>query len=154
MHLWFTFDLRPTRSDTPDTDEFVPQLTDDDVEFDPLSTIESITAALERLGHRVTRVGDVKVLATRLVIGGDGRPDLVFNIAEGHHGVGREGQVPSLLEAYAIPYVFSDPLTMATSLYKPLAKQLFRDAGLPTPDWVTVDALDDRAAAVDLLARF
>ena len=36
----------------------------------------------------------------------------VFNICEGLKGVAREAQVPALLEAYDIPYVFSDPLTL------------------------------------------
>ena len=37
----------------------------------------------------------------------------VFNICEGLKGVAREAQVPALLEAYDIPYVFSDPLTLS-----------------------------------------
>jgi D-alanine-D-alanine ligase len=34
---------------------------------------------------------------------------LVFNIAEGMHGFGREAAVPALLEAWGIPCTFSDP---------------------------------------------
>jgi len=44
---------------------------------------------------------------------GSGRPakagNAVFNICEGLKGVSREAQVPALLEAFDIPYVFSDP---------------------------------------------
>jgi D-alanine-D-alanine ligase len=42
----------------------------------------------------------------------------VFNFCEGLKGVSREAQVPALLEAYDIPYVFSDPLTLALALDK------------------------------------
>ena len=60
------------------------------------------------LGHRVERIGHVQRAARRLAAGE--RWDLVFNIAEGLHGFGREAQVPALLDAYEIPYTFSDPL--------------------------------------------
>ena len=33
--------------------------------------------------------------------------DMVFNISEGMHGLGREAQIPALLDAYCIPYTFS-----------------------------------------------
>ena len=55
------------------------------------------------------RIGGVQQLAERLAAGE--RWDAVFNICEGLKGVSREAQVPALLEAYDIPYVFSDPLT-------------------------------------------
>ena len=40
------------------------------------------------------------------------RPDFVFNIAEGLHGVSREAQIPAMLEMLQIPYLGSDPLTL------------------------------------------
>jgi D-alanine-D-alanine ligase len=77
-------------------------------EFDRADTIDSIEAALRELGYQVDRIGHVKQLAARLVAGD--RWDLVFNICEGMYGIGREAQVPALLDAYRIPYVFSDTL--------------------------------------------
>jgi len=62
----------------------------------------------------------------------------VFNIAEGLHGTARESQVPALLDAYEIPYTFSDPLVMAIALHKDVAKTLVRQAGLPTADFAVV----------------
>ena len=52
-------------------------------------------------------------------------PAFVFNIAEGE-GVGRnrESRVPAVLEMLAIPYSGSDPLTLAASLDKVMAKRL------------------------------
>ena len=64
---------------------------------------------------------------------------MVFNIAEGLRGFGREAQVPALLEASDIPYTFSDPLIMSLSLHKGLTKRVIRDAGVPTPDFLVVE---------------
>ena len=63
------------------------------------------------------------------------RWDAVFNICEGLHGPGREAQVPALLEAYDIPCLFSDPLTLALCLDKGHTKRVVRDAGVPTADF-------------------
>jgi D-alanine-D-alanine ligase len=105
-------------------------------EFDTEVTIDAISGALTALGHEVVRIGHVKALAARLVAGE--RWDLVFNIAEGVAGFGRESQVPALLEAYAIPYTFSDPLVCALTLHKGMAKQVARGHGVPTPDFALV----------------
>ncbi len=106
-------------------------------EFDKPQTIDAITTELTRLGHTVDRIGNVKSLASRLVSGK--RWDLVFNIAEGVKGFARESQVPALLDAYDIPYVFSDALTLAVSLHKGMAKSIVRDAGLPTAKFAVAE---------------
>src|SRR5262249_14119898 len=62
---------------------------------------------------------------------------------EGLKGLAREAQVPALLEAYDIPYVFSDPLTLAVSLDKSMAKRVVRDQGIPTPDFAVIETPDD-----------
>ncbi len=53
--------------------------------------------------------------------------------------------MPALLEAYDIPYVFSDPLTLALALDKAMAKRVVRDAGVPTADFAVIERLDDIA---------
>ena len=45
------------------------------------------------------------------------RWDLVFNIAEGLHGIGREAQVPAILDLYGIPYVITSYSIHYTKLY-------------------------------------
>jgi hypothetical protein len=80
-------------------------------EFDSPETIDALEHALRANGCRVERIGHIRSLARRLVDGENW--DLVFNIAEGVAGRNREAQVPALLEAYNIPYVFSDPLTLS-----------------------------------------
>jgi D-alanine-D-alanine ligase len=108
-------------------------------EFDRADTIDSIEASLLELGYQVDRIGHVKQLAARLVAGD--RWDLVFNICEGMHGIGREAQVPALLDAYRIPYVFSDTLVCALTLHKGMTKDVVRAAGVATPDYAIVHDL-------------
>ena len=67
----------------------------------------------------------------------------MFNIAEGLHGVGREALVPALLDAYEIPYTFSDPLVLALTLHKGMTKAVLRDAGVPTADFAVVSVPAD-----------
>ena len=86
-------------------------------------------------------------LARRLAAGD--RWDLVFNFAEGVAGRSREAQVPALCELYAQPYTFSDPLTAALTLDKPMAKRVVRDLGLPTAPFAVVSR-GEEADAVDL----
>jgi len=106
-------------------------------EFDSEITIAAICDALSDLGYVPVRVGNLRQLAGRLVAGE--RFDCVFNICEGLKGVAREAQVPALLDAYDIPYVFSDPLTLSLSLDKAMAKRVARDAGVRTPDFAVVE---------------
>ncbi|MCR4315162.1 MAG: D-alanine--D-alanine ligase [Planctomycetes bacterium] len=112
-------------------------------EFDKPDTIDGIAGALESLGHTVDRIGNFKALAKRVVSGE--RWDLVFNIAEGMHGIGREAQVPALLDAYEIPYTFSDVLVSALTLHKGQTKRVVRDAGVPTADFHVVTCANDVA---------
>lgn len=110
-------------------------------EFDHIDTINSIDSALQALGFETARIGNVWNLTKRLAAGE--RWDLVFNIAEGLYGISREAQVPAILEAFNIPYVFSDPLVLAVSLQKGMAKRVFRDLGIPTPDFAEIHSLND-----------
>ena len=116
-------------------------------EFDAEETIAAICEALTALGHVPERIGGVRALAQKLAAGA--RWDAVFNICEGLKGVSREAQVPALLEAYDIPYVFSDPLTLALCLDKAMTKRVLRDAGVPTASFALIECEAD-IAKVDL----
>jgi D-alanine-D-alanine ligase len=107
---------------------------------------------LAALGHDVLRIGHVRALAARLVA--NERWDLVFNIAEGVAGFGRESQVPALLEAYDVPYTFSDPLVCALTLHKGMAKHVARGCGVPTPDFEIVTTAAESAAVALPLPLF
>jgi D-alanine-D-alanine ligase len=106
-----------------------------------VETIAAICEALTGLGHTPIRIGGLKPLARALVDGQ--RWDAVFNICEGLRGVAREAQVPALLEGFEIPCFFSDPLTLALSLDKALAKRVVRDAGVPTADFALIETEAD-----------
>jgi D-alanine-D-alanine ligase len=116
-------------------------------EFDRVDTIEAIEEALRISGYRTDRIGHIKALIGRLSSGD--RWDMVFNIAEGLHGFGREAQIPALLDAYGVPYTFSDPLVLALALHKGMTKHVIRDAGIPTPDFQIIETEDD-IAKVDI----
>ncbi|KMY66748.1 D-alanine--D-alanine ligase [Desulfocarbo indianensis] len=116
-------------------------------EFDSPATVDAIEQALRGLGYRTDRIGNLKSLVERLAQGA--RWDLVFNIAEGLNGFGRESQVPALLDYFSVPYTFADPLTLALTLHKGMAKRVVRDQGLPTPGFAVVEN-EAQAAAVDL----
>jgi D-alanine-D-alanine ligase len=134
MRVGITYDLRA---------EYLRQGygEEETAEFDSIETIDAIDDALRGLGHATDRIGNVNSLTRRLAAGA--RWDLVFNIAEGMHGFGREAQVPALLDAYRIPYTFSDPLVLALALHKGTAKRLVRSMGLPTPDFAIVQEDSD-----------
>lgn len=114
---------------------------EDVAEFDSLATVDAIAGALQSHGCSVERIGSLRSLLPRLVRGE--RWDLVFNIAEGRHGFGREAQIPALLDAYQIPYTFCEPLAATVTLHKAVAKRVLRDAGLPTAAFALIESLDD-----------
>ena len=134
IKVGLTYDLRQAYLDLGFTE-------DETAEFDRVDTIESIEKALHTLGFETDRIGNIWDLTRRLNAGD--RWDIVFNIAEGLYGISRESQVPALLEAYNIPYTFSDPMVLALTLHKAMAKRIFRDQGIPTPDFSVVEDKSD-----------
>ncbi|MBN2254329.1 MAG: D-alanine--D-alanine ligase [Deltaproteobacteria bacterium] len=130
MKIGITYDLRDDYRAAGFSDE-------ETAEFDRADTIQAIVDVLRKLGYDVDCVGNYEHVMRRLLAGD--RWDLVFNIAEGLRGFGREGLVPSLLDAYGIPYTFSDPLVLSLTLHKAMAKRVVRDLGIPTPDFFVVD---------------
>lgn len=53
-----------------------------------------------------------------------------------HGGSGENGTVQTLLGLAGVPYTGSGPLASGVAMHKDTAKRLFRQAGIPTPDWV------------------
>jgi len=134
MNVGLTYDLR--------TDYLKEGYSEEETaEFDRESTVESIEQALQSLGYQTDRIGHVCNLVHRLSRGE--RWDMVFNICEGMHGIGREAQVPALLDIFRIPYTFSDPLVLSLTLHKGMTKRVVRDSGIPTPDFMVIETVDD-----------
>ena len=98
-------------------------------EWDTFETIDAVRAALSlRNDVALVEADHDCYLKLREL-----RPDIVFNIAEGLHGVSREAQVPAMLELLQIPYSGSDPLTLALCLDKSRAKEILSYYDVPTP---------------------
>jgi D-alanine-D-alanine ligase len=134
MHVALLANLK---KNAPTWEGMSPDYWDD---LDSEETIEAISAALESGGHKVTFVeGDVNLYDRLREL----RPDICFNIAEGHFGDSREAQVPAILEMLRIPYTGSRLLTLALSLDKPMTKRVLTYHALPTPPFQVFERLDE-----------
>ena len=134
MLIGLTYDLRQEYLDAGFTE-------DETAEFDRISTVEAIEAALRELGHTTDRIGHARQLISRLARGDEW--DLVFNIAEGLSGIAREAQVPAILDVYGIAYTFSDPLVMALTLHKGLTKTIVKAGRVRTPAFAVIEGAAD-----------
>lgn len=114
---------------------------DETAELDKEETVLGIEQAIRSLGYETERIGHLKELQQALLEGK--RWDMVFNICEGMFGIGREAQVPALLDAWQIPYTFSDPLVLSLTLHKGLTKRVLRDAGVATADFAVISNIHD-----------
>jgi D-alanine-D-alanine ligase len=75
------------------------------------------------------------------------RPDICFNICEGHFGDSREAQVPAILEMMRIPYTGSRVMTLSLALDKPMTKRILLWHTLPTPSFQTFERVDEELHA-------
>lgn len=103
---------------------------DAQAEYDSMDTVLAIESAIRKLGHQTVLLEADETLPQRLL---QEKPDLVFNIAEGRGGRGREAQVPALLNLYTIPFTGSDETTLCLSLDKALTKRILSTYQIPTP---------------------
>ena len=134
MKVGLTFDLRSWYIDRGYS-------MDETAEFDKQETVDALENSLIQMGHKTESVGNAFQLIEALAAGK--RWDLVFNIAEGLYGDGRESVVPAILDQYKIPYVFSGPVIMGVSLNKHLAKLVVSAAGVPVSPGVLISGLSD-----------
>ncbi len=134
MKVGLTYDLRAEYLKEGYSEE-------ETAEFDRESTVDAIDESLRTLGYETDRIGHLRNLLQRL--GKGDRWDLVFNICEGMYGIAREAQVPAILDAYSIPYTFSDPMVLALTLHKGMTKHVIRDCKVPTPEFGIVVTEED-----------
>jgi D-alanine-D-alanine ligase len=109
-------------------------------DLDSEHTIEDILEALRAGGHEVTFIEGDRTLQASLMAY---KPDICFNICEGHFGDGREAQVPALLEMLRVPYTGSQVLTLALTLDKPMTKRVLSFHGLPTPPFQVLERVNE-----------
>ena len=82
--------------------------------------------------------------------------DVAFVAMHGHYG--EDGCVQGLLEVLHVPYTFSGVLASAMGTAKDVAKIIYRNAGIPTPEGVRIapgvvpsqDELDDMTSRLGL----
>ena len=113
---------------------------DSEAEYDSAHTIDALASAIASHGHQVVRLEATRDIVRRLP---DADVDLVFNLAEGLRGRGREAHVPALLEMLDIQFTGSDAATMAVALDKHLAKAVVAAGGVPVPLGLTMQSGDD-----------
>jgi D-alanine-D-alanine ligase len=134
MKIGLTYDLRSWYLDRGYSME-------DTAEFDKQDTVDAIDTALRNMGFKTEPIGNCFQLIEALSAGK--RWDLVFNIAEGLYGDGRESVVPAILDQYKIPYVFSGPVIMGISLNKHLTRLIVSAAGVPVSPGMLISELKD-----------
>jgi D-alanine-D-alanine ligase len=135
VEIGIAYDLLAETGDSGPDDRFE--------EYDSPSTIDAIASALEACGYRARKLSGGRELLRELL---ERPPELVFNMAEGAGSRSREAHVPAVCELLGVPYTHSDPLTLAASLDKAVAKSLVAAAGIPTPRWCVVEDADDEVA--------
>ena len=109
-------------------------------DLDSEKTIYAIQDAIRSNGHTCEFLeGDSTLLKTIPKF----KPDICFNICEGHFGDAREAQVPAILEMLRIPYTGSKVLALALSLDKPMTKRVLNYHGLPTPPFQAIERVDE-----------
>lgn len=106
-------------------------------------SINRIVTGLKKYGHQVKAFEGDKNLISKLedfmprVLKGE-LPGLAFNLSYGIQGQARYTHVPSILEMIGIPYLGSNPLAHSLALDKVVAKMIFQQNGIPTPDFVVL----------------
>lgn len=136
MRIGITYNLKTDLSASSDSS--LPE--DMAEEFDLPETIEAIQDVLLKEGHHVHLLGGDLGIVEKTK---RSRIEFVFNIAEGFQGRNREAHIPALLELMGIPYSGSDPLGLAITLDKSLAKRIAISHGILTPEfWVLNEPLD------------
>ncbi len=112
----------------------------DTIEPEPLDPDLERQRLGRAVGTRPPSLAELRELEARedlpaLVAGDLGRHDAVFLVLHGRQGEG--GEVQELLEAAGIAFTGSDARSSRLAMDKDESKRRFRDAGIPTPDWLT-----------------
>lgn len=109
-------------------------------DLDSEKTTNALVEAIRSGGHTCEFLeGDITLYDTVRKF----KPDICFNICEGHFGDAREAQVPALLEMLRIPYTGSKVLTLSLALDKPMTKRILHYHELPTPPFQVFEREDE-----------
>jgi D-alanine-D-alanine ligase len=121
-------------------------------QLDNLHQMQSVQAALNELGHETLSLA----VSERFEETSDElhwlAPELVFNLVESVQGSARWIHLaPEMLQKTCLPYTGGSSRAIQETTNKLMAKRRLRQAGLPTPEWIT---LDDASADIISEARF
>ena len=109
-------------------------------DLDSELTVQSLVDAISSAGHTCEFLeGDLSLIKTLRSF----KPEICFNLCEGHFGDAREAQIPALLEMMRIPYTGSKVLTLALALDKPMTKRILTSHELPTPPFQVFEQVED-----------
>lgn len=108
-----------------------------------LTSGRAVSKALKDEGFKVSEIDVDRDLATKLSAL---KPDVAFNALHGPFG--EDGTVQGLLELLAIPYTHSGVLASALAMNKPMAKDVWRNHGLPMANGQVVHRSAFRAGPV------
>jgi D-alanine-D-alanine ligase len=98
----------------------------------------AVSDALVEAGHDVTEVDLLDYVALEEDVA---ESDVVFPVL--HGGPGEDGRVQAVLELAGLAYVGSRPGPSAVAMDKVWTKQLARQIGVPTADWLELGPADD-----------
>jgi D-alanine-D-alanine ligase len=136
MRVAILHNPRPASCEDADDDAFE--------EYDGPQTIAAIAAALAAAGVEPVPLAADPGYPWRL---NDGAFDLVFNIAEGTGGRCREAVPAAVCECLGLGYTGSDPLTLAVTLDKSVARRIVSPEVPVAPAVLVRDEADEAALA-------
>ena len=115
---------------------------DYEAEFDQKITIESLKNALQKEGPVKCIEGGTNYSKwiSSLV---DCKPDIIFSVAEGYSGSGREAFYPSLYDQLGFKYAGPDVNNLFIFQNKYLTKELARKAGILVPNGAVLSKTSD-----------
>src|SRR4030066_255510 len=129
--------LANLKQNAPVFDGMVEDQWDD---LDSEKTVNALVEAIRSSGHICEFLeGDSTLIETLPKF----KPDICFNICEGHFGDARESQVPAILEMLRVRYTGSKVLTLALALDKPMTKRILSYHDLPTPEFQSFERVEE-----------
>ncbi|MBS2211524.1 ATP-grasp domain-containing protein [Carboxylicivirga mesophila] len=122
-------------------------------EFYNEKTVKKVAESLEKAGHNVAVLDGNKQIIERLEnfmprVNQGEQMGMIFNMAYGIQGESRYTHIPSMLEMLGLPYVGSSPSGHALALDKVLTKIIWKNNGLPTPDFWVFNNHDEDMSSV------
>jgi D-alanine-D-alanine ligase len=107
-----------------------------------------VTAALRAAGHRPETIDPARTAPA----------DVDWSRFDGcflalHGGAGEDGRIQRWLARRGIPFTGSGSAASRAAMSKSTAKERFRRVGVPTPDWVLLDASEPTRDVVRRVAR-